>query len=283
MTCANPLDVASRTELAQQVLQVPSHIRAAIAKAAIDSQKVQDYVEYYSAIRLAPTVAAGAAPTDRVTYAYQAGQKVTAFSYGSKTGAGSAASAGFQSSYEPGTSDTNIATSGKTMSGETLSVFGLSLVVLPGTDFDLLRLLDQNADVSIVRGGGGDGGVLCPLAMVPRVQPRDGIYAAGLRRPAFDRESLVIPAAATALPDAAVFRPTLGTTWAATGPDELMHVEVTLRRACLVQSDHPRIDPGDGAWDDVPLAAPWAPNPDADVRLLVVIHAMMERARSRTR
>ncbi len=115
-----------------------------------DRGNVISSMPYFSRV----VMAIARAGADPYTYTLAQGTNVRAFSYGANQDMASAGLAGTIAT----PADTNLTTAGKTLAGQAVQIFGVSVLVNPRTDFEFLRLAAQ--DISVQIGLNGDDATL---------------------------------------------------------------------------------------------------------------------------
>lgn len=133
-----------------------------------DRGTVVSSMPYYSRV----VFALARAGADPYTYTLAQGTNVRAFSYGANQDMGSAGLTGTLAT----PADTNLTTAGKTLAGQAVGIFGVSVLVNPVTDFEFLRIAAQHISVQI--GLNGDDATL-KLGTLLNLPSIGGLFGVG--------------------------------------------------------------------------------------------------------
>lgn len=158
----------------QNVLsQMSPEERNALKREIISAQKFSLWNKYYSRVRCQASVSTGATG---YTYTFQGGTELRAFSYA----IGQAMDGvGFPSATIATAADTNLIKASETISGENVSMYGLSVLLDSDSDAGLAQVLAPNVSVTVSMNGDQNA---YRLGNVQTIPGGGGLYGFGESR-----------------------------------------------------------------------------------------------------
>jgi len=153
---------AEQIELAKKAAKQNPAVARYIAKLALDSQRSLLALPYYSRFALIPEVVYDEGPPATTTYTIPAGQEAIAFGYAVHDDMGAVNLGGINATYV----DTNITKRGETVSGQEVTVHGISIQYGPLNDAFLTAMFASLVSVR-VKVDGQEDLMLGPMSLIP--------------------------------------------------------------------------------------------------------------------
>lgn len=271
----NPIALENDVQLAQRIAQVPADLRAALARAAIQSQQTKERWPYYSRIRLQAGISVDDAT---VTYTVQRNTKVHAFSYAVGE---PMLDAGFPQGRNATLADTNLNRARSTLDGEHVYIYGISAYLMPFSDPILSAAIFNESFVQFEKQGGDQRYKIGKLDMIPQPGGIFGVGSTILRTPPLNASDSLTgfptngnPQSANylALPEPILWSEIGSTDGSLTMPVEVMQ-QIQMSATVRVAAS--------GVAPYTPPAG--AGQPGTYVDLMMFLHVRAEAARSKNR